>query len=231
MKLLLNEIKRRTIRVVCAIGVLMLTYTPILAQNIDYLAKAKEFLAQGDCERAEYAYQDYKRSHPTGDTEVERRIAECGKEPQKTIPDGYVDLGLPSRTLWKAKDENGGIGGYYTHNEAEQLFGDQIPSQTQWEELVTYCTWSYLADNSYFKVQGPNDNYIVFPLREYKSETYYQNDKGSFKSSKVENCGLYWSSTENGSSVWIMHFNYISRKVEEHTFETPFSCYSVRLVK
>ena len=60
-------------------GVLMLTSSALQAQDIDYLAKAKEFLAQGDCERAEYAYEDYKKSHPNGDAEVKWGIDDCKK--------------------------------------------------------------------------------------------------------------------------------------------------------
>ena len=60
------------------LGMLLLSSSPALhAQNIDYLGKAKEFLAQGDCERAEYAYQDYKKSNPQGNAEVERRLDMC----------------------------------------------------------------------------------------------------------------------------------------------------------
>jgi len=44
----------------------------------DYLAKAKEFLEQGDCERARLAYEDYKRYvNPQGNAEVKRRIDAC----------------------------------------------------------------------------------------------------------------------------------------------------------
>lgn len=50
------------------------------AQTIDYLAKAREFLANGDCERARYAYEDYKKKvNPAGNAEVKRLIEECGK--------------------------------------------------------------------------------------------------------------------------------------------------------
>jgi len=68
---------RKILRLLYVLGMLMLTSSALWAQNIDYLAKAKEFLNQGDCERAEYAYQDYKKSHPAGNGEVEQRIKEC----------------------------------------------------------------------------------------------------------------------------------------------------------
>lgn len=63
------------------LGTLLLTIPTIYAQN--YLAKAKEFLEQGDCERARLAYDDYKRHvNPQGDVEVQRRIDECGRSAQ-----------------------------------------------------------------------------------------------------------------------------------------------------
>lgn len=66
------------------LGTLLLTIPTIYAQN--YLAKAKEFLEQGDCERARLAYDDYKRHvNPQGDVEVQRRIDECGKITPPTV--------------------------------------------------------------------------------------------------------------------------------------------------
>ena len=58
------------------LGILLLTTPTIYAQ--DYLAKVKEFLDQGDCERARFAYEDYKKYvNPQGNAEVKRRIDEC----------------------------------------------------------------------------------------------------------------------------------------------------------
>ena len=68
----------KTLRLLLNIIVLMLIL-PTLQAQIDYLGKAKEFLAQGDCERAEYAYQDYKKAHPNGNIEVAKWIEDCKK--------------------------------------------------------------------------------------------------------------------------------------------------------
>jgi hypothetical protein len=43
----------------------------------------------------------------------------------------YVDLGLPSATLWKAVDEPG----FYTYDEAMNKFNNQLPTSAQLEEL------------------------------------------------------------------------------------------------
>jgi len=70
----------RIIRILLMVlGALQLTCYLLHAQNIDYLAKAKEFLYQGDCERAEYAYLDYKKLYPNSDAEVEWGIDDCKK--------------------------------------------------------------------------------------------------------------------------------------------------------
>ena len=44
----------------------------------------------------------------------------------------YVDLGLPSGTLWKAENE---IAGHYTYEEAVVKFESKLPTKEQWEEL------------------------------------------------------------------------------------------------
>ena len=50
-----------------------------------------------------------------------------------TMPEGYVDLGLPSGTLWKNHYEPSLWNDY---DDAIAQFGDSIPSLTQWEELI-----------------------------------------------------------------------------------------------
>ena len=51
----------------------------------------------------------------------------------------YVDLGLPSGTLWKSKNEKGM---YYTYGEAVRQFGDQLPTREQFAELKAFCSWT-----------------------------------------------------------------------------------------
>ena len=52
------------------------------------------------------------------------------------IPAGYVDLGLPSGTLWKEQNE---IDGFCTYEQAMALFGNDLPTKEQWEELILSC--------------------------------------------------------------------------------------------
>ena len=48
----------------------------------------------------------------------------------------YVDLGLPSGTLWKSKNENGF---FYNHSSAVLDYGDNLPSKEQFKELADNC--------------------------------------------------------------------------------------------
>lgn len=76
----------------------------------------------------------------------------------------FVDLGLPSGTLWASdyvKDSEGKVC-YLPYMEAK---GYPIPSIEQWKELEQYCKWnaSLLSDNSkIFHCVGLNGNVISF---------------------------------------------------------------------
>lgn len=70
----------------------------------------------------------------------------------------YVDLGLPSGTLWKSKNEKGG---FKTYDEAIAQFGDNLPTREQCEELIGMCDWIWT--NRGYKVIGPNGKNIFIP--------------------------------------------------------------------
>lgn len=53
------------------------------------------------------------------------------KQSQKSVAQGYTDLGLPSGTIWK----NFNATGFYTYDEAVSQFGNRLPTKEQWEEL------------------------------------------------------------------------------------------------
>ena len=52
---------------------------------------------------------------------------------------GYVDLGLPSGTKWKAANEDG----YYDYDSAMETFGGKLPTKEQFEELMSLCTFTW----------------------------------------------------------------------------------------
>ena len=110
----------------------------------------------------------------------------------------YIDLGLPSGTLWKESNE-GGDYAYYTFDEAINKFGNKLPTKQQLEELISKCTWRWIGNG--YKVIGPNGNSIILPAagsRDYDSDNV----------SHVGTNANYWSSTLYSSySAWDLLFS------------------------
>ena len=76
----------------------------------------------------------------------------------------YIDLGLPSRTLWSTDyEELDRKYLYLPYEKAEYL---KIPTKEQWEELKTSCKWEYDIDNLYDFIRcrcvGPNGQILKF---------------------------------------------------------------------
>ena len=113
------------------------------------------------------------------------------KVPEKVL--GYVDLGLPSGTLWKETNESG----FYTWDEAVSYFGDELPTDEQFLELINECTWTWTG-NAY-EVTGPNGESITLPAAGFR------NRDGDY----VQDYGFYWSATEYRSSdAYHLYFNW-----------------------
>ena len=55
----------------------------------------------------------------------------------RPVPDGYVDLGLTSGTLWAVDDDPV----WYIWEDAHAKYGDQIPTEDDWEELFRECQY------------------------------------------------------------------------------------------
>lgn len=108
---------------------------------------------------------------------------------------GYVDLGLPSGTLWKATNENG----LYDYNTAVSNFGDKLPSQEQWSEIKDYCKWDWYGSG--YKVTGENGRSILLPAAGFRDENGDVDCVGSY--------GFYWSSsmTDNYKKSWSLIFD------------------------
>lgn len=103
------------------------------------------------------------------------------------IPQGYVDLGLPSHTLWKDKVE-----GLYTYDQAIEKFENHLPTTEQLKELKELCQWFWLGYERAFKVIGPNGQTLMVPVQ--KAYDYY-----SF--------GVFWSSESGGmDKAWALEF-------------------------
>lgn len=110
------------------------------------------------------------------DRRIERLLEEYDQKETQTIrkpKSEWVDLGLPSGTLWKCKNEPG----KYTDDEAAErfdLYDDcKLPRKKQCLELKYQCEWDWL--DSGYRVTGPNGNSMFLPV---DTSTYYSNMYG-----------------------------------------------------
>ena len=161
--------------------------------------------------------------------EIDRAIKKCEKgqptdrqsnqppvAPQtRTIPQGYVDLGLPSGTLWKSYNESG----FYSYQQAVNRFGSNLPTRDQFEELINNCTWVW--NGAGYRITGSNGNSIFLPAAGGRTK-----NRGNVKD--VGTVGEYWSSvSKNSEDAYILAisatYNFTLGHLKKHGF-------SVRLV-
>ena len=141
---------------------------------------------------------------------------------EKSVPAGYVDLGLS--VYWKNSNEYNSSDdhGFYTYDDAKSRFGSSLPTKAQWEELVDKCTWTWDSNKKGYYVKGPNGNSIFLPAA---------GDR--FCSGNVGNVGLggyYWSSTPSDSEIaWCLDF--VSSGVGMYNSSRRCLGLSVRLVQ
>lgn len=142
--------------------------------------------------------------------------AQTNASNMKTIPSGYIDLGLPSGTLWKAENEDCGLINY---NQAVNFYGNSLPTKEQLEELKNDCLWTWQGNG--YKVKGKNGESIFLPASGCR-----------YCDGKVFGIGLegcYWSFTPTNDSggAWLLDFapNIVFMKPYQHC-----AALSVRLV-
>lgn len=157
--------------------------------------------------------QEAEQARIKAEQEAERarrqRIAELKAQ-------GWVDLGLPSGTLWKDQNE---AGGFYTYEQAMAKFGDALPTAEQLEELKNSCRWTWTGSG--YKVEGPSGETITLPAagdRNCDGRVY-----------NVGSLGRYWSSTPYGSGeAWDLDCS--SSGVYMYSYSRCIG-FSVRLVR
>ena len=142
-----------------------------------------------------------------------------------TTKGDYVDLGLTSGTKWKTQNElnQNDPNGFFSIAEANELFGQQLPSKEQWMELVNECTWVWTGMG--YKVIGTNNSAIVLPAA---GCTWYLNSEYSVED--IGTVGYYWTST----GTWCLIFRYDSRNMIKDPYGADLVSVigmSVRLVK
>ena len=109
----------------------------------------------------------------------------------------YVDLGLPSGTLWKEKNEVNDDDNLFSYEEAMSKFSNSLPTKEQMQELRKLCNWTWIGNG--YKVTGPNGNSIVLQADGYRDcygSIYF-----------VGLWGSYCSLTKEDSWIWKLSFD------------------------
>lgn len=121
-------------------------------------------------------------------------------EPSKEDPVNYVDLGLPSGTLWKKVNElnyRRDTTIYFLYSEAVDTFKTHVPTTQQWKELADECEWIWkkklivLNTDTIpgYKVIGTNGDSILLPAlggRSVNGEDTYVGEYGEYWSSNID---------------------------------------------
>ncbi|MBP5662904.1 MAG: hypothetical protein J6X16_01350 [Bacteroidales bacterium] len=121
----------------------------------------------------------------------EERLAQLKDE-------GWIDLGLPSGTLWKIYREGNSSNkrvGLYTYDEAIMKFGNSLPTAEQAKELIDNCKWEdlgYLGGGN--KATGPNGNVLKFRKNDDGSTHYKCSDGIYYHNSEL----TFWTATQDG---------------------------------
>lgn len=114
----------------------------------------------------------------------------------------YVDMGLPSGTLWASENEEG----YFTFDEAVEKFGDNLPARWQFCELIDNCECVFDSGKKALICKSRlNGNTIEFPALGFRSPD-------PVTMFNIGDSGYYWSGSPGPSnySAWSFCFNYYS---------------------
>ena len=109
---------------------------------------------------------------------------------KKEVPAGYVDLGLPSGTLWKEYNENCGL---ITYDQARHYYGNSLPTKQQWEELISNCFWTWIGNG--YRINGSNGKSITLPAAGFSDENGFSDLE------MVGQVGYYWSLTLSDDNI------------------------------
>lgn len=99
----------------------------------------------------------------------------------------FVDLGLPSGTLWKSHDEPG----FFSQSAKDSLYASQLPTMLQFYELWTECTWT--REQLGYRVEGKNGNHIMMPSYAYCASNGREFALGQYTS--------YWLAPDSSSNT------------------------------
>lgn len=134
----------------------------------------------------------------------------------------WVDLGLPSGTLWKIENEECGPIDY---DQAYNRYGSSMPTENQWQELIDNCQWYWMGSG--YEIKGSNGKVLVLPA---SGSRFCSGPR--YGLSGVGSEGHYWifwpTLEENREYVSGQFFD--SREVRGLAYKRC-SCLFIRLVK
>lgn len=139
----------------------------------------------------------------------------------------FVDLGLPSGTLWASRNigahSQGNSGIYISKPVTFHHNGYKIPTKEQFEELRHECKWKWTTKNYKYgyKVIGKNGKSIFLPATGfYCGDSLYQNGR----------LGYYLSSTPYGGNSYTYYLHFDSLCVHVNDYSNQCVGMALRLV-
>lgn len=137
----------------------------------------------------------------------------------------YVDLGLPSGTLWAVDYEKEGNNNIYLPYDQAAQFG--IPTEEQCNELLSLCRWESIGINRYsgkFDCVGPNGKVITF-----ESTGFYKVDSKEY----CQNIYFWLKDQSENPDKAIAFMRYYNLAEDVRTVKKKFMGFKlpVRLVK
>ena len=187
-------------------------------------------IAKTDANRLLLSMEKNKRLEVLQTYSYKQKLTVSVNELNDTVEE-FVDLGLPSGTLWASCNVDAKIpeqpGELYPWHECHHW---SLPSREDFEELKTECVWTFCTVKTITGclVQGPNGNVIFLPCAGLRKPN---------ESSRDWNVrGCYWTATEVNDKGNMLAYSF---DFEDSEMEVGFLegldykewSYAVRLVK
>lgn len=123
----------------------------------------------------------------------------------------FIDLGLPSGTLWAKHNVKLANKKHFTHYEIpliEYITGYNVPAEEDFEELINLCKWEWktIGHTKGYKVTGPNGKSIFLSSAGccYGTSLYCAGSTGCYWSTKYDS---------NNNDAYSLCFNNSSKNV------------------
>lgn len=136
---------------------------------------------------------------------------------------GFIDLGLPSGNLWATENEvaENGQPLYATYDEAVKQYGENLPTQDDWQELLDNVPHLWDKKRMGLLFVARNGKELFLPASGYRdlSSVY-----------DVQNYGYYWSATASGS-YYACRLYFYSLGADAYSSRNRYYEQAVRLIK